>query len=129
MTRIIADLQGTGVISESPFQEGDFMNNVFFREKSNSTEKDKKFRMILNVKDLNKHVLSQHFKMKTLDTCIQMMHENCFMASLDLKDAYFSIPIDEKSLSILNLISMAQHTHSDRYLRGLKIHPEFLLRL
>ena len=74
------------------------MNNVFLREKSNSTEKDKKFRMILNVKELNKHVLSQHFKMETLDTCIQMMHENCFMASLDLKDAYFSIPIDEKSI-------------------------------
>ena len=36
--------------------------------------------------------------METLDTCIQMMHENYFMASLDLKDAYFSIPIDEKSI-------------------------------
>ena len=59
MTRIIADLQESGVISESPFQEGGFMNNVFLREKSNSTEKDKKFRMILNVKELNKHVLSQ----------------------------------------------------------------------
>ena len=85
MTRIIADLQGTGVISESPFQEGDFMNNVFLREKSNSTEKDKKFRMILNVKDLNKHVLSQHFKMETLDTCIQMMHEKLLYGQVRFK--------------------------------------------
>ena len=77
------------------------MNNVFLREKSNSTEKNKKFRMILNVKDLNKHVLSRHFKMETLDTCIQMMHENCFMASLDLNDAYFSILVGEKSIKYL----------------------------
>ena len=39
--------------------------------------------------------------METLDTCLQMMKPNCFMASLDLKDAYFSIPVHNTSTKYL----------------------------
>ena len=31
--------------------------------------------------------------METLDSAIYFLEQNCFMASIDLKDAYFSIPI------------------------------------
>ncbi len=49
--------------------------------------------MILNLKNFNQHVEYQHFKMDTVWTAIRLMTPNCYMASIDLKDAYYSVPI------------------------------------
>ena len=49
--------------------------------------------MILNLQALNEHVVYVHFKMDTLEDAINLMKPNCFMASIDLKDAYYSVPI------------------------------------
>ena len=49
--------------------------------------------MILNLQLLNEHVIYLHFKMNTLKDAISLMKPNCFMASIDLKDAYYSVPI------------------------------------
>ncbi len=35
----------------------------------------------------------QHFKMESLRQVIHMMKPGCFMASLDIRDAYYSVPI------------------------------------
>ena len=34
-----------------------------------------------------------HFKIKTLQTAITLMHPQCCFASIDLKDAYFSVNV------------------------------------
>jgi hypothetical protein len=49
--------------------------------------------MILNLKCLNQSVTYQHFKMDTIWTAIRMMRPECFMESIDLKDAYYFVPI------------------------------------
>lgn len=49
--------------------------------------------MILNLKSFNKHVTYHHFKMDSVWTAIRLMTPNCYMASIDLKDAYYSVPI------------------------------------
>ena len=49
--------------------------------------------MILNLIDLNQFITSHHFKMDTIATVINLMRTNCFMASIDLSNAYFSIPV------------------------------------
>ena len=49
--------------------------------------------MILNLKRFNQHVEYQHFKMDSVWTAIRLITPNCYMASIDLKDAYFSVPI------------------------------------
>lgn len=49
--------------------------------------------MILNFKNLNKHVQYNHFKVDTLQSVLNSMRPNCFMASIDLKDAYYCVPI------------------------------------
>ncbi len=54
---------------------------------------DGSFCLILNLKEFNNHVVYHHSKMDTLNTITQLMSPNCFMASLDLKDAYYSIPV------------------------------------
>ena len=49
--------------------------------------------MILNLKHLNEYVKYHHFKMESLQSAIHLMTEGCYMASIDLKDAYYSIPV------------------------------------
>ena len=49
--------------------------------------------MILNLKDFNKWVSYNHFEMDSIHTCVQLMKTYCYMRSIDLKDAYFSIAI------------------------------------
>ena len=34
--------------------------------------------------------------MDTLQSAIRLMKQNCYMASVDLRDAYYSVPIDEE---------------------------------
>ena len=73
-----------------------FISNIFIRPK-----KDGAFRMILNLKPLNKFVDYHHFKMDTFRTALKLIRPGCFMASVDLKDAYYSIPIAEEDRKLL----------------------------
>lgn len=34
--------------------------------------------------------------MDTLQSAIRLMKQNCYMASVDLRDAYYLVPIDEE---------------------------------
>ena len=74
-------------ISETDPDE--FISNIFFRPK-----KDGKIRIILNLKTFNSNYLEkQHFKMETLQSAITAMRKNCFFGSVDLAEAFYSIPI------------------------------------
>ena len=77
-----------GIIVVSFHEPDEFISTIFLREKKDGT-----FRMILNLKDFNKWVNYNHFKMDSIQTCVQLMKPYCYLGSIDLKDAYFSIPI------------------------------------
>ena len=49
--------------------------------------------MILNLKELNKFIVYRHFKMDSLKTVTDLMTQACYMASVDIKDAYYTVPI------------------------------------
>ena len=73
---------------------------IFVRPKS-----DGGFRLILNLKALNQSVEYKKFKMQTLATTLCLIRPNMYMAKLDIKDAYYSIPIhkdDQKLLKFLH---------------------------
>ena len=76
------------VISECQHELGEFISPIFTRVK-----KDGSFRMILNLRKLNSHVYYNHFKMESLDHVINIIHSGAWMASVDLKDAFYTIPI------------------------------------
>jgi hypothetical protein len=84
----IVKLLQKSVIVHTQHEPGEFVSPIFVRPKKDGTS-----RMILNLKDLNQHVQYHHFKMETLVDAIRLMTPNCFMASVDLKDAYYSVPI------------------------------------
>jgi ribonuclease HI len=56
-------------------------------------KKDGGQRPVLNLKGLNKFVQVRSFKMQTLQLVLQQLHQGDWLASLDLKDAYFHVPI------------------------------------
>ena len=84
----IDKLLAKGVIIPSSHEQGEYVSPIFTRAK-----KDGSFRVTLNLKCLNTHVQYHHFKMDSLNTALQMVKPGCFMASIDLKDAYYSVPI------------------------------------
>lgn len=84
----IDKLLDIGVIEEAKHEEDQFISPIFTRPK-----KDGEHRMILNLKDLNMSVEYHHFKMDTFETVLKLVKPNCFMASIDLRHAYYSVSI------------------------------------
>lgn len=50
-------------------------------------------RLILDLTELNKLLVLQHFKLENFDTALQMVSRGDFMTTIDLQDAYFSVKI------------------------------------
>lgn len=86
----------TGIIEQVSHSDYEFISNVFIRPKKNGT-----FRFILNLSKLNEFVTYHHFKMDSISTVINLMRPNCYMGSIDLKDAYFSVSIINQSRKLL----------------------------
>lgn len=66
------------------------MSSVFLVPKPNGQK-----RFILNLKPLNKFVYTSHFKLEDYRTSLKLISRDCYMASVDLKDAYFLINIKQ----------------------------------
>ena len=77
-----------GIVERVEHSHDELISNIFIRDK-----KDGSHRVILNLLELNQFIAYHHFKMDTIDTVINLMRPDCFMASVDLSNAYFSIPI------------------------------------
>ena len=46
-----------------------------------------------NLKNLNQHIPYVHFKMDSIFSALELITQDCWMGSLDLKDAYYSVKI------------------------------------
>ena len=58
----------------------------------------------LNLKPLNEFVSYHHFKMDTIQTALKLMRPGSFMTSVDLKDAYYSVPVAKEDRKYLKLV-------------------------
>lgn len=81
-----------GVIIPATNEPGEFISIIFLRSKPDGTHL-----MILNLKKLNESVLYQHFKIDTLCAVVRKMNPNCYMASIDMEDAYYSVPVADSN--------------------------------
>ena len=75
------------------------MSNVFLRPK-----KDGRFRMILNLRNLNSHVEYNKFKMDILQSILKLVTHSSYMATIDLKDAYYSVPVAQEHRQYLRFV-------------------------
>lgn len=71
-------------------------------------QSDGKQRFILNLKGLNSFIETEHFKLEDLRSACNLLEPDCFMGTVDLKDAYFLIRIFEKDRKYLRFIFNGQ---------------------
>lgn len=69
-------------------EPGQFLSTYFLAKKEPG-----KTRFILNLKSLNSFLKIPHFKMEDYRTVTKLLYRGAFMTTLDLKDAYYVIPV------------------------------------
>ena len=69
-------------------EKGQYLSPIFMRPKKNG-----EYRLILNLQKLSKSVEYHHFKMDTFENAIKIIPKNCSMAFIDLRHAYYSVPV------------------------------------
>ena len=80
-----------GIIVHREYGLGDCVSPVFTTSKSDGSH-----RFILKLKRFNLCVQHIHFKMEGLSDVLNMMRPGIWMASVDLRDAYYSIPVHQE---------------------------------
>lgn len=71
-------------------REQGFYSTLFLIKKP-----DGSYRTIINLKPLNRYIKCPSFKMETLKSTVNLLSQGCFMVSIDLKDAYYHIPMHQ----------------------------------
>ena len=124
MDQEIYTLLQKGVIEEAYHSHGEFLSNVFLRLK-----KDGSFRMILNIKNLNSHVEYNKFKMDTVQSILKLVTPGCYMATIDLKDAYYSVPVAQEHRKYLRFVWRSKLYQYTCFPNGLSSAPRLFTKL
>nr|CAH7751248.1 unnamed protein product [Callosobruchus chinensis] len=98
-TKCIQRLQDIGAVKAVNSCQDQFLSSYLLRQKDNG-----EFRFILNLKKLNEFISSPHFRLEDIRMVKNLITKNCFLASVDLKDAYFLVPIFKNHRKYLRFI-------------------------
>lgn len=66
-----------------------------------SSSKDLSMAPVINLKKLNNNIPYCHFKMENLSVLKELLQQDDYMCKIDLKDAYFSVALNQKSRKFL----------------------------
>ena len=69
---------------------GEFLWKIFITQKPGGY-----LHLIFNLKQLNEFLLTDNFKLDKEKTVHRIISSGCYIASLDLEDTYYSIPVTE----------------------------------
>ena len=72
-------------------------------------KKDSGMRPVVNLKRLNEYIVPHHFKMEGIHTLRDLLRLNDWMTKVDLKDAYFMIPIHAPHRCLLRIRVREHH--------------------
>ena len=86
------------VIQKVVPKQGQFMSNLFLVVK-----KDGGNRPVINLKNFNKFIPYEHFKMEGLHCLKFPFDQDDFQCKIDLKEAYFSVPLNKNSQKFVRL--------------------------
>ena len=86
----IASLLDKRAIRQVPYHSNLFCSNLFLVEKKRGGGGQ---RPVINLSKLNSFVCYHHFKMEDLKVVADILRPFDFMCKIDLKDAYFAVPI------------------------------------
>ena len=88
-----------GVITHLEHEKGEFISPIFVRAKL-----DEEFCMTLNLKALKKYVEYKKVKMHIISSILVTVTLNMYIAILDIKDAYDSMPTHESNEKLLEFV-------------------------
>ena len=92
----IGKLLEKGAIKEVRPVPGQFISSIFMVPKRGGAS-----RPVVNLKPLNKFVVRRHFKMEGMATLRELLREKDWMTSVDLRDAFMSVPIHSAHCRLL----------------------------
>lgn len=92
----IREMLNNQVVKEVESHPQQFLSNLFLRQK-----KDGSYRPVFNLKKLNSFIPYVHFKMETFQMLSQIIQPKDWMVKIDLKDAYFCVPIAKQCQNFL----------------------------
>ena len=95
----VASMLTKGAIREAIPKADQFLSNVFVTPKGEGL-----YRPIINLKKLNQSVPYLHFKMEGLKDVKNLLRKGDWMCKLDLKDAYFSVPVNPRSRKLIRFL-------------------------
>ena len=101
-----------------------FYSRLFLVEKATGG-----WRPVIDLSHLNDFVLLTSFKMETVASVLLSAREGDFLASLDLKDAYFQIPIHRSSRKLLRFMSEGTVYQFKALCFGLSTAPQVFTRV
>ena len=103
----------------------EFISNIFCRPK-----KDGKVRIILNLKIFNEFFLEKiHFKMETLQSAIDAMRKDCFFGSVDLAEAFYSLPIRKSDRKFFRFFHQGRKYQFTALIMGLTHSPRVFTKI
>ena len=85
--------------------------------------------MILNLKQLNQFTTYKHFKMEHFNIAAMMVMPDCFMGSIDLKDAYCTVPVHAADRKFMRFIWKGQLWEYACLAMGLSSAPRIFTKL
>ena len=80
-----------GFIKKCEHENKELISPICFTPK-----KDGGYYLILNLKHLNEDIEFYHFKTETFADILKLVKPNCYTVSLDIKNAYYAIPVEEE---------------------------------
>ena len=101
-----------------------FYSHLFLVEKASGG-----WRPVIDLSHLNEFVQLTPFKMETVASVLLSVRDGDFLASLDLKDAYFQIPIHRSSRKLLRFTSEGMVYQFRALCFGLSTAPQVFTRV
>ena len=111
----------SGAISMVEKSEDHYVSRVFVVEK-----KQGGYRMVIDLKNLNNYVNKIHFRMEDKEVVSTLIEKDDFLASIDLKDAFFTIVLNEKNIYMQSLSLKIKDTKIMFILSDYPVLQEFL---
>ncbi len=122
---LISQLLQKGAIERANPTTAMFVSRIFPVKKKNATD----LRMILDLSILNKRILHHKFKMVTTQQVRRALHPSCWMASIDLRDAFYHVPVNPRFKKFL-AFKVGPEAYQFRLMPfGLKVAPAIFTRL
>ena len=88
----VLEMLEKGAIQKVVLTQGQFLSNLLLVEKKNEGN-----RPVINLENLKKFILYEHFKMEGLHCLKFLLEQDYLLRKIDLKEAYFSVPLNKNS--------------------------------